>query len=252
MLSDLVPSGVTDFLGAGETPAQHGSQVNFSGYQDMANALRDQGILESLERKVASGQGLTTDEVNTYAKLATLYPMLRAGALGPAGQLGTAIRDGDPGAAAMAVIGAIPGEGLIANAKGVGKIIGSTDGLTVAEQGFVNEMVAGGRTVEVIPTSTGRTADFLIDGRQYELKTMTNVSNQTFDGLSKAISTTAMDARGQSGNIIIDARGQPGMTADIAERGVSRAYGRDNVSGQKIKSITVITSEGTVYVPRVK
>jgi filamentous hemagglutinin len=104
----------------------------------------------------------------------------------------------------------------------------------------------------LIPTSTGRTADFLIDGRQYELKTMTNVSNQTSDGLSKAISTTAMDARGQSGNIIIDARGQPGMTADIAERGVSRAYGRDNVSGQKIKSITVITSEGTVYVPRVK
>jgi len=32
-----------------------------------------------------------------------------------------------------------------------------------------------------------------------------------------------MDARGQSGNIIIDARGQAGMTPEIAERGIARA-----------------------------
>ncbi|NMW23197.1 hypothetical protein HFP05_01930, partial [Rhodanobacter denitrificans] len=123
ILNDLVPSVVTGFIGSEETPAQHGSQVNFSGYEDMANTLRDQGTMESLERKVVSGQGLTIDEVHTYAQLATLYPMFRAGALGPYGQLGVAIRDQDGTAAAMAIIGAVPGEGLAANA---GKATGAT------------------------------------------------------------------------------------------------------------------------------
>jgi filamentous hemagglutinin len=126
MLSDLASS----ITGSDETPAQHGSQVNLSGYKDMANTLRDQGTMESLERKVASGQGLTTDEVHTYAQLATLYPMFRAGALGPYGQLGVAIRDQDGTAAAAAIIGAVPGEGLAANA---GKSLDvATDGEKVA------------------------------------------------------------------------------------------------------------------------
>ena len=112
-------------------------------------------------------------------------------------------------------------------------------------------MIAGGKTVEVIPSSNaGRSADFLIDGTKYELKTMTDVANQTSDGLSKAISSTAMDARGQSGDIIIDARNQAGMTPDIAQRGINRAFSADSKSGSKIQSITVITSQGTVHVPR--
>jgi hypothetical protein len=141
---------------------------------------------------------------------------------------------------------------IIAAAKGAastGKLIGSIDGLTAAEQSFVREMVAGGKTVEIIPTATGRTADFFIDGTRVELKTMSNVVNQTSDGLSSALSSTITDARGQSGNIIIDARGQAGMTAEIAARGISRAFGADK-SG-KIQSITVITPQGTLYVPRI-
>ncbi|HEX8988567.1 MAG TPA: hypothetical protein VF816_11445, partial [Rhodocyclaceae bacterium] len=138
---------------------------------------------------------------------------------------------------------------LAAN-NGVGKLIGSTENLTAAEKSFVSEMVAGGKTVEIIPTSTGRTADFIIDGTRYELKTMSNVVNQSSDGLSKALSSTIMDARGQSGNIIIDARAQPGMTSEIAQRGAIRAFGADNKDGSKIQSISVITSQGTVYVPR--
>jgi filamentous hemagglutinin len=247
-LSDLA-SGIT---GADHNTAQDGSQVNFDGYQDMANSLRREGRRMVLEQEVRSGQTLTDAELYEYQRLNMLYPMLEAGALGPFGQLAVAIHDNDPTSAAMAIAGAIPGQGAITGAAQGGKLIGSVEGLTAAEQGFIGEMVAGGRTVEVIPPSTGRTADFLINGQPYELKTMTDVANQTSDGLSKAISSTAMDARGQSGNIIIDARNQPGMTGDIAQRGVERAYGRDNQSGKKIQSITVITSEGSIYVPRVK
>jgi filamentous hemagglutinin len=131
-----------------------------------------------------------------------------------------------------------------------GRLIGSIDSLTPTEQAFVKEMVAGGKTVEIIPTGAGRTADFFMDGVKYELKSMFNVVNQTSDGLSKALSSTIMNARGQSGNIIIDARGQAGMTAKIAERGVKRAFSRDNDTGSKIQNVTVITPEGTVYIPR--
>jgi filamentous hemagglutinin len=135
-------------------------------------------------------------------------------------------------------------------AVNTGKLVGSIDNLTATEQSFVKEMVAGGKTVEIIPTATGRTADFFIDGTRYELKTMSNVVNQTSDGLSSALSSTIMNARGQSGNIIIDARGQAGMTAEIAERGIGRALGADARAGAKIQNITVITSEGTIAIPR--
>jgi filamentous hemagglutinin len=133
---------------------------------------------------------------------------------------------------------------------GAGTLIGDITSLTKAEKSFVAEMVIGGKTVEILPTSSTRTADFKIDGVQYELKTMANVANESPDGVSKALSSTIMDARGQSGRIIVDARGQNGMTPEVAERGAARAFGRDNQSGSKIESITVITSTGTVYVPR--
>lgn len=132
-----------------------------------------------------------------------------------------------------------------------GALIGSTEHLSEAEKGFVLEMLQGGRNVEIIPSSNiGRSADFLIDGKKYELKTMANVANQTADGLSKSLSSTIMNARGQSENVIVDARGQPGMTAEIAERGIVRAFGRDKTSGDKIREVTVITSSGTVYVAK--
>jgi len=136
------------------------------------------------------------------------------------------------------------------NVSNTGNLIGSTDNLTPAERAFVEELVDGGKTVEIIPTATGRTADFLIDGVRYELKTLSGVVNQTSDGLSSALSSRIMDARGQSGNIIIDARGQAGMTPEIAERGIIRALGADK--NGKIQNITVITSQGTVNNPRIK
>lgn len=90
------------------------------------------------------------------------------------------------------------------SASAPGKLIGSVDGLTAAEQSFAGKLVAGGRTVQVTPSSNaGRAAGFLIEGTTYELKTMTGVVSQTSDGLSKAISSTAMDARGQSPDIIL-------------------------------------------------
>jgi len=40
------------------------------------------------------------------------------------------------------------------------------------------------------------------------------------------------------------------MTSEIAERGIGRAFGADAKTGSKIQEISVITPQGTVYVPR--
>lgn len=61
---------------------------------------------------------------------------------------------------------------------------------------------------------------------------------------------TVPERCGQSPDSIIDARNQPSMSPDIAQRGVNRAYSADSKSGVKIKSITLITSQRSVYVPR--
>lgn len=70
-----------------------------------------------------------------------------------------------------------------------------------------------------------------------ELKTMANVVDRSSNGLSGALSSTIMNGRGQAGNIIVDARGQLGMTPEIAQRGINRAFGADNLTGSKIQSL---------------
>jgi len=41
------------------------------------------------------------------------------------------------------------------------------------------------------------------------------------------------------------------MTVDIARRGAKRAYGAD-ANEAKIRSLTIVTSQGTLYMPRKK
>lgn len=108
----------------------------------------------------------------------------------------------------------------------------------------MEEQLAAGQDVEIIPTAQGRTPDFRIGGVLTELKTLSGVVNQTPDGLSGVLSSRIMDGRGQAGTIVVDARAQPGMTQEIAQRGIRRAIGADNRIGQKIQSITVLAPDG--------
>jgi hypothetical protein len=131
-----------------------------------------------------------------------------------------------------------------------GTLTGSLDGLTAAEKGFVEDLLSKGKNVEVVPRGVGRTPDFKIDGVQTELKTLSGVAKQTPDGLSAAMASRIMDGRGQAAQIIVDARGQAGMTKEIAERGIKRAFGADNATGKKIQSIRVIGDGFDITVPR--
>lgn len=126
-----------------------------------------------------------------------------------------------------------------------GTLTGSLDDLTAEERRYAAEQVAAGHDVEIVPRGAGRTPDFTIDGVRTELKTLSGAEARTADRLSAAVSSRIMDARGQSGAIVVDARGQRGMTQAIAARGVRRAVGADNLSGGRIRSITVLAPDGT-------
>ena len=130
-----------------------------------------------------------------------------------------------------------------------GRLEGSTEGLTNEEKGFVEEHLAAGNNVKVIEAGSNRTPDFSVNGGPpFELKTVSGIKNTTTDGISGAISNRIMNARGQSGNVVVDARGQANMTQEATQRAINRARGADDKAspdGQgKISNITVLTSQG--------
>jgi hypothetical protein len=133
---------------------------------------------------------------------------------------------------------------------GKGALTGSLEGLKPAEKAFAAEMQALGNDVGIIPRGEGRTPDFSINGKLYELKTVGGVQKTDVDGISSAISSRILDGRGQASNIIVDARTQAGMSIEAADRAVRRAYGVDEKEG--IQSITILTPNGTVHAPRRK
>lgn len=136
-------------------------------------------------------------------------------------------------------------EGAEQGAAKRGALKGSLDGLTDAEKEFVERQLAAGNDVETIPaTNEQRSADFFINGVRTELKTVSLIVDTSPDGLSGAISSRIMDARGQSSVIYIDARAQSGMTKDVAERAIKRAFGADGRG--RISRVTIETLDGTV------
>jgi hypothetical protein len=96
----------------------------------------------------------------------------------------------------------------------------------------------------------GRQGDRLIDGILTEYKTISGVRDLTSDGLSAAFASRVMDGRGQAAHIIVDVRNQDGMTREIAERGIRRAYGADNATGGRIQSIRCIGNGFNILEPR--
>ena len=90
-----------------------------------------------------------------------------------------------------------------------------------------------GVSVEVLAASgVGRTADFLVNGIKTELKTLEGVGGIATSGTVKSAIGRAL---GQSGNVIIDARGVK-LTAAEAEKGAARAFGADS----RLQSVRII------------
>lgn len=131
-----------------------------------------------------------------------------------------------------------------------GNFTGNWENLTSAERKFIEKELTAGKNIEAIPTDTTRTADFIIDGVRTELKTISGVQDITSDGISKAIANRVMNGRGQASNIVIDMTEQPGVTVEIAKRGVNRAYGADNRLGKTIQNIRIIGQNFDINITR--
>ena len=122
--------------------------------------------------------------------------------------------------------------------------------MSCAERAFVERELTQGRNIDAISRGTGRTPDFNIDGTRTELKSISGVVNTSSDGISAAMSNRILNGRGQASNIVVDMTNQNGITREIAERGIRRAFGADNVTGSSIQSIRVVGPNFDITVPR--
>jgi hypothetical protein len=123
--------------------------------------------------------------------------------------------------------------------KKLGKIIGTLAGLTQKERAFVQELIAAGKTVQIVPRGAGETADFIINGVLTELKTINSLGKNT---VKNAIQKAASQAPGLGDQILIDAR-QVALTPEQAIKEILRAEG--NVGSLKGK-VTIVTQSGAV------
>ena len=124
--------------------------------------------------------------------------------------------------------------------------------LSQDELRIVGKLLQEGRTVRVLAESTKdgvRTADFIVDGVKTELKTISNITGKDISG---SLSRRILDGAGQAPHIIIDARGQTGLTAELASRAARRAYGFEVSKGlSRIQQIRFIGKGFDITIPRV-
>lgn len=125
--------------------------------------------------------------------------------------------------------------------------------LSPEEQRIADKLVAEGKDVKVpkeVENQAGvRNPDFEIDGVKTELKTVSNIAKTDANGLSAKLSQRIAEAGNQASNVILDVTEQPGMTKEIAERGVKRAYGNlAKLGSEKIQEVRVIGKDFDVTI----
>ena len=82
---------------------------------------------------------------------------------------------------------------------------------------------------------------FEVDGVKTELKAVSNIIKTDADGLSAKLSQRIGEAGDQASRVISDVTNQPGMTKDIAERSINRAFGKQRrLAGDKLQEVGVI------------
>ena len=94
---------------------------------------------------------------------------------------------------------------------------------------------------------------FNIDGEIVEFKYVSNLKGTTADKLSARLSGRILDGGSQASKVTLNVTDQAGMTKEVAERAVSRAYGRLREMGSaKIKKVRIYGADFDVtikYIP---
>ncbi|MGI9056290.1 MAG: hypothetical protein ACR2F2_10875 [Pyrinomonadaceae bacterium] len=100
--------------------------------------------------------------------------------------------------------------------------------LSVSEQRFADKMVAEGKSVKApkeVNQQNVKNPDFEIDGEIVEFKHISDLKGTNADKLSGGLSRRILDGKSQASKVSLDVSNQVGMTKEIAERSVDRAYG---------------------------
>jgi hypothetical protein len=125
-----------------------------------------------------------------------------------------------------------------------GKLIGSTSGLKSHEVTIIDDLLAKGNTVEVVPRSNVqgvKTYDLKVNGVATELKTLVNPNTGTgakriYKGFQQGANTVIIDGR------------QAGLTSQQAQEILSRASGKYR-NKQIPGNVQIWTNDGIITYP---
>ncbi len=100
--------------------------------------------------------------------------------------------------------------------------------LSPSEQRFADKMVAEGKVVKArkeVNQPNVKNPDFNIDNEIVEFKYVLDLKGATADKLSARLSGRILDGGSQASKVTLDVTDQAGMTKEIAQRAIDRAFG---------------------------
>lgn len=125
--------------------------------------------------------------------------------------------------------------------------------LTDAEKRFTEKEVANGNYVvarKEINEYKVKNPDFEINGEIVEFKYVSDLKGATADKLSARLSGRILNGGSQASKVTLDVTDQAGMTKEIAERAVSRAFGNQAFRGSdKIKEVRIFGKDFDITIP---
>jgi len=105
-----------------------------------------------------------------------------------------------------------------AGAASAGRLIipSGTQAMSATERSAATYLAKRGHeVVRILESTTAKTADFLVDGKPTELKTISNITGRDF---GKSVIKRIREGFAQAPNVLLDARTQPSMNFEAAKR----------------------------------
>jgi Contact-dependent growth inhibition CdiA C-terminal domain len=125
--------------------------------------------------------------------------------------------------------------------------------LSPSEQNFADKMLAEGKDVRArteVNLKGIKNPDFEVEGKLTEFKHVSDLKGTNADKLSGGLSRRILDGGSQAPKVTLNVTDQVGMTKEIAERAISRAFGNQNFRGSdKIKEIRIYGKDFDITIP---
>ena len=95
-----------------------------------------------------------------------------------------------------------------------------------------------------------KSPDFEINGEIVEFKYVSDLKGVTANKLSARLSGRILEGGSQASKVTLDVTDQAGMTKEIAERAVSRAFGNQTFRGSdKIQEVRIFGKDFDITIP---